>query len=93
VLIDEKKRESPLWTRAVSSTCCGTGHPFFLTWLAALVMLAAISLAFCRTSSWSDVRIPTTMTSVFRSKRSARVRGSIGLIATFAGIATRILAR
>jgi PAT family beta-lactamase induction signal transducer AmpG len=88
-VMDEKKREAPLWTpRGFFDAIVGPFIAFFRAhgWLA-LVMLAAISLY-----RLPDFIMGPMSNSYYRdlgfSKQTVGVvRGSIGLIATFAGMA------
>jgi len=88
-VIDEKKREAPLWTpRGFFDAVVGPFIAFFREhgWLA-LVMLAAISLYRLPDFIMGPMANPYYIEIGFSKQTVGAVRGSIGLIATFAGIA------
>jgi MFS transporter, PAT family, beta-lactamase induction signal transducer AmpG len=87
--IDEKKRQAPLWTpRGFLDAVVGPFIAFFRAhgWLA-LVMLAAISLYRLPDFIMGPMANPYYHDMGLSKQTVAAVRGSIGLIATFAGIA------
>lgn len=88
-VIDEKGREAPLWTpRGFFDAVVGPFIAFFHThgWLA-LVMLAAISLYRLPDFLMGPMANPFYHDIGISKDMVGTVRGSIGLIATFAGIA------
>jgi MFS transporter, PAT family, beta-lactamase induction signal transducer AmpG len=88
-VIDEKKREAPLWTpRGFFDAVVGPFIAFFRAhgWLA-LVMLAAISLYRLPDFIMGPMANPYYHDIGLTKQTVGAVRGSIGLIATFAGIA------
>jgi MFS transporter, PAT family, beta-lactamase induction signal transducer AmpG len=88
-VIDEKEREAPLWTpRGFLDAVVGPFTAFFRThgWLA-LVMLAAISLYRLPDFIMGPMSNPYYHDLGLSKQTVGAVRGSIGLIATFAGIA------
>jgi PAT family beta-lactamase induction signal transducer AmpG len=88
-VMDEKKREAALWTpRGFFDAVVGPFIAFFRAhgWLA-LVMLAAISLYRVPDFVMAPMANPYYHDLGFTKQTVGAVRGSIGLIATFAGIA------
>ena len=88
-VMDEKRREAPLWTpRGFFDAVVGPFIAFFREhgWLA-LVMLAAISLYRLPDFVMGPMSNPYYHDLGFSKQTVGAVRGSIGLIATFAGIA------
>jgi PAT family beta-lactamase induction signal transducer AmpG len=88
-VMDEKKREAPLWTpRGFLDAVVGPFIAFFRAhgWLA-LVMLAAISLYRLPDFIMGPMSNPYYHDLGLSKQTVGAVRGSIGLIATFAGIA------
>ena len=88
-VMDEKKREAPLWTpRGFFDAVVGPFIAFFRAhgWLA-LVMLAAISLYRLPDFIMGPMANPYYHDIGLSKQTVGAVRGSIGLIATFAGIA------
>ncbi len=88
-VIDEKEREAPLWTpRGFFDAVVGPFIAFFRAhgWLA-LVMLAAISLYRVPDFIMGPMANPYYRDMGLSKETVGAVRGSIGLIATFAGIA------
>jgi MFS transporter, PAT family, beta-lactamase induction signal transducer AmpG len=89
VVIDEKTREAPLWTsRGFFDAVVGPFIAFFRAhgWLA-LVMLAAISLYRLPDFIMGPMANPYYHDLGLSKETVGAVRGSIGLIATFVGIA------
>jgi MFS transporter, PAT family, beta-lactamase induction signal transducer AmpG len=87
--IDEKEREAPLWSlRGFFDAVVGPFLAFFRAhgWLA-LVMLAAISLYRLPDFIMGPMANPYYHDMGLSKQTVGAVRGSIGLIATFAGIA------
>jgi len=87
--IDEKEREAPLWTpRGFFDAVVGPFIAFFRAhgWLA-LVMLAAISLYRVPDFVMGPMANPYYRDMGLSKETVGAVRGSIGLIATFVGIA------
>jgi PAT family beta-lactamase induction signal transducer AmpG len=87
--MDEKEREAPLWTpRGFFDAVVGPFIAFFRAhgWLA-LVMLAAISLYRVPDFVMGPMANPYYRDMGLSKETVGAVRGSIGLIATFAGIA------
>jgi MFS transporter, PAT family, beta-lactamase induction signal transducer AmpG len=88
-MMDEKKREAALWTpRGFFDAVVGPFLAFFRThgWLA-LVMLAAISLYRLPDFIMGPMSNPYYHDLGLSKQTVGAVRGSIGLVATFAGIA------
>jgi MFS transporter, PAT family, beta-lactamase induction signal transducer AmpG len=88
-VMDEKKREAPLWTpRGFFDAVVGPFIAFFRAhgWLA-LVMLAAISLYRLPSFIMGPMANPYYHDLGLTKQTVGAVRVSIGLIATFAGIA------
>src|SRR5215472_17124461 len=88
-VMDKKKREAPLWTgRGFFDAVVGPFIAFFRAhgWLA-LVMLAAISLYRLPDFIMGPMANPYYHDIGLYKQTVGAVRGSIGLIATFAGIA------
>src|ERR1700746_2492263 len=88
-VMDEKKLEAPLWTpRGFFDAVVGPFIAFFRAhgWLA-LVMLAAISLYRLPDFIMGPMANPYYHDIGLSKQTVGAVRGSIGLIATFAGIA------
>jgi PAT family beta-lactamase induction signal transducer AmpG len=88
-VIDEKEREAPLWTpRGFLDAVVGPFIAFFSAhgWLA-LVMLAAISLYQLPNFIMGPMYNPYYHDLGLTKELVGAVRGSIGLIGTFAGIA------
>ena len=88
-VMDEKEREAPLWTsRGFFDAVVGPFTAFFRAhgWLA-LVMLAAISLYRLPDFIMGPMSNPYYHDIGLSKETVGAVRGSIGLIATFAGIA------
>jgi MFS transporter, PAT family, beta-lactamase induction signal transducer AmpG len=88
-MMDEKKREAALWTpRGFFDAVVGPFIAFFRThgWLA-LVMLAAISLYRLPDFIMGPMSNPYYHDLGLSKQTVGAVRGSIGLVATFAGIA------
>jgi PAT family beta-lactamase induction signal transducer AmpG len=88
-VMDEKEREAPLWTsRGFFDAVVGPFTAFFRAhgWLA-LVMLAAISLYRLPDFIMGPMANPYYIQIGFSKQTVGAVRGSIGLIATFSGIA------
>src|SRR6201987_5424881 len=88
-VMDEKEREAPLWTsRGFFDAVVGPFIAFFRAhgWLA-LVMLAAISLYRLPDFIMGPMANPYYHDIGLSKDTVGAVRGSIGLIATFAGIA------
>jgi len=88
-VIDNKKREAPLWTpRGFFDAVVGPFIAFFRAhgWLA-LVMLAAISLYRVPDFIMGPMANPYYHDLGLSKQTVGAVRGSIGLVATFAGIA------
>jgi PAT family beta-lactamase induction signal transducer AmpG len=88
-VIDAKEREAPLWTpRGFFDAVVGPFIAFFRAhgWLA-LVMLAAISLYRLPDFIMGPMANPYYHDIGLSKQTVGAVRGSIGLIATFAGIA------
>jgi MFS transporter, PAT family, beta-lactamase induction signal transducer AmpG len=88
-VMDEKKREAPLWTpRGFFDAVVGPFLTFFRAhgWLA-LVMLAAISLYRLPDFIMGPMANPYYHDLGLSKQAVGAVRGSIGLVATFAGIA------
>jgi MFS transporter, PAT family, beta-lactamase induction signal transducer AmpG len=88
-VMDEKEREAPLWTpRGFFDAVVGPFIAFFRAhgWLA-LVMLAAISLYRLPDFIMGPMANPYYHDMGLSKETVGAVRGSIGLIATFAGIA------
>ena len=88
-LMDKKAREAPLWTpRGFFDAVVGPFIAFFRShgWLA-LVMLAAISLYRLPDYIMGPMANPYYHDMGLSKATVGAVRGSIGLIATFAGIA------
>jgi PAT family beta-lactamase induction signal transducer AmpG len=87
-LMDEKKREAALWTRGFFDAVVGPFIAFFRAhgWLA-LVMLAAISLYRLPDFIMGPMANPYYHDIGLSKQTVGEVRGSIGLFATFAGIA------
>src|SRR5229473_910228 len=88
-VMDEKEREAPLWTpRGFFDAVVGPFIAFFRAhgWLA-LVMLAAISLYRLPDFIMAPMSNPYYHDIGLSKQTVGAVRGSIGLIATFAGIA------
>jgi MFS transporter, PAT family, beta-lactamase induction signal transducer AmpG len=88
-VMDEKEREAPLWTpRGFFDAVVGPFIAFFRAhgWLA-LVMLAAISLYRLPDFIMGPMANPYYHDIGLSKQTVGAVRGSIGLIATFAGIA------
>jgi MFS transporter, PAT family, beta-lactamase induction signal transducer AmpG len=88
-VMDEKKSESPLWTpRGFFDAVVGPFIAFFRAhgWLA-LVMLAAISLYRLPDFIMGPMSNPYYHDLGLSKQTVGTVRGSIGLVATFAGIA------
>src|SRR5438094_3453926 len=88
-VLDAKKREAPLWTpRGFFDAVVGPFIAFFRAhgWLA-LVMLAAISLYRLPDFIMGPMSNPYYHDIGLSKETVGAVRGSIGLIATFAGIA------
>jgi PAT family beta-lactamase induction signal transducer AmpG len=88
-VMDEKAREAPLWTpRGFFDAVVGPFIAFFRAhgWLA-LVMLAAISLYRLPDFIMGPMANPYYHDIGLSKQTVGAVRGSIGLIATFAGIA------
>jgi PAT family beta-lactamase induction signal transducer AmpG len=88
-VMDEKEREAPLWTpRGFFDAVVGPFIAFFRAhgWLA-LVMLAAISLYRVPDFVMGPMVNPYYVKIGLSKQTVGAVRGSIGLIATFAGIA------
>jgi PAT family beta-lactamase induction signal transducer AmpG len=88
-VMDEKEREAPLWTpRGFFDAVVGPFIAFFRAhgWLA-LVMLAAISLYRVPDFIMGPMANPYYRDMGLSKETVGAVRGSIGLIATFAGIA------
>ncbi|MBV9623839.1 MAG: MFS transporter [Acidobacteria bacterium] len=88
-LMDKKEREAPLWTpRGFFDAVVGPFIAFFRAhgWLA-LVMLAAISLYRLPDYIMGPMANPYYHDIGLSKETVGAVRGSIGLIATFAGIA------
>ena len=88
-LMDEKQREAPLWTgRGFFDAVVGPFIAFFRAhgWLA-LVMLTAISLYRLPDFVMGPMANPYYHDLGLSKQTVGAVRGSIGLIATFAGIA------
>jgi PAT family beta-lactamase induction signal transducer AmpG len=88
-VVDEKKRQAPLWTpRGFFDAVVGPFIAFFRAhgWLA-LVMLAAISLYRIPDFMMGPMANPYYIDLGLTKQTVGAVRGSIGLIATFAGIA------
>src|SRR5256714_3063403 len=88
-VLDEKKREAPLWApRGFFDAVVGPFIAFFRAhgWLA-LVMLAAISLYRLPDFIMGPMANPYYHDIGLSKQTVGAVRGSIGLIATFAGIA------
>src|SRR5262249_41121416 len=86
---DEKKRQTPLWTpRGFLDAVVGPFIAFFRThgWLA-LVMLVAISLYRLPDFIMGPMANPYYHDIGLTKQTVGAVRGSIGLVATFAGIA------
>jgi MFS transporter, PAT family, beta-lactamase induction signal transducer AmpG len=89
VAINEKERKAPLWTaRGFLDAVVGPFIAFFRAhgWLA-LVMLAAISLYRLPDFMMGPMANPYYHDLGLSKQTVGAVRGSIGLIATFAGIA------
>ena len=89
-VMDEKEREAPLWTsRGFFDAVVGPFIAFFRAhgWLA-LVMLAAISLYRVPDFIMGPMANPYYHDIGLSKETVGAVRGSIGLIATFAGIAS-----
>ena len=89
VVMHEKEREAPLWTlRGFFDAVVGPFIAFFRAhgWLA-LVMLAAISLYRLPDFIMGPMANPYYHDMGLTKETVGAVRGSIGLIATFAGIA------
>jgi PAT family beta-lactamase induction signal transducer AmpG len=89
VVMHEKEREAPLWTpRGFFDAVVGPFIAFFRAhgWLA-LVMLAAISLYRLPDFIMAPMANPYYHDLGLSKQTVGAVRGSIGLIATFAGIA------
>jgi MFS transporter, PAT family, beta-lactamase induction signal transducer AmpG len=89
VLADEKKHQQPLWTpRGFLDAVVGPFIAFFRAhgWLA-LVMLAAISLYRIPDFMMGPMANPYYHDLGLSKQTVGAVRGSIGLVATFAGIA------
>src|ERR1700752_3380570 len=88
-VMDEKERNAPLWTpRGLLDAVVGPFTAFFRAhgWLA-LVMLAAISLYRLPDFIMGPMSNPYYHDIGLSKQTVGAVRGSIGLIATFAGIA------
>jgi PAT family beta-lactamase induction signal transducer AmpG len=87
-LVGEKKREGQLWTRSFFDAVVGPFIAFFRAhgWLA-LVMLAAISLYRLPDFMMGPMANPYYHDLGLTKQTVGTVRGSVGLIATFAGIA------
>src|ERR1700740_1293780 len=88
-VMDEKKREAPLWTpRGFFDAVVGPFIAFFRAhgWLA-LVMLAGISLYRLPDFVMGPMSNPYYHDLGLSKQTVGAVRGSIGLVATFAGIA------
>jgi MFS transporter, PAT family, beta-lactamase induction signal transducer AmpG len=88
-VMDEKEREAPLWTpRGFFDAVVGPFIAFFRAhgWLA-FVMLAAISLYRVPDFVMAPMANPYYHDLGLTKQTVGAVRGSIGLIATFAGIA------
>src|ERR1700686_1691870 len=88
-VVDEKEREAPLWTpRGFFDAVVGPFIAFFRAhgWLA-LVMLAAISLYRVPDFIMGPMANPYYHDIGLSKATVGAVRGSIGLVATFAGIA------
>jgi PAT family beta-lactamase induction signal transducer AmpG len=88
-VMDEKEREAPLWTpRGFLDAIVGPFTAFFRAhgWLA-LLMLAAISLYRLPDFIMGPMSNPYYHDLGLSKQTVGAVRGSIGLIATFAGIA------
>jgi PAT family beta-lactamase induction signal transducer AmpG len=88
-VMDEKERKAPLWTpRGLLDAVAGPFTAFFRAhgWLA-LVMLAAISLYRLPDFIMGPMSNPYYHDLGLSKQTVGAVRGSIGLIATFAGIA------
>jgi PAT family beta-lactamase induction signal transducer AmpG len=88
-VMDEKEREAPLWTaRGFFDAVVGPFIAFFRThgWLA-LLMLAAISLYRLPDFVMGPMANPFYHDIGISKDTVGAVRGSIGIIATFAGIA------
>jgi MFS transporter, PAT family, beta-lactamase induction signal transducer AmpG len=88
-VMDEKEREAPLWTsRGFFDAVVGPFIAFFRAhgWLA-LVMLAAISLYRLPDFIMGPMANPYYHDIGLSKETVGAVRGSIGLVATFAGIA------
>src|SRR5256712_6195985 len=88
-VMDEKEREAPIWTwRGFFDAVGGPFIAFFRAhgWLA-LVMLAAISLYRLPDFIMGPMANPYYHDMGLSKQTVGAVRGSIGLIATFAGIA------
>ncbi|MGC0776904.1 MAG: MFS transporter, partial [Candidatus Acidiferrum sp.] len=88
-VMDEKEREAPLWTsRGFFDAVVGPFTAFFRAhgWLA-LVMLAAISLYRLPDFIMGPMSNPYYHDIGLSKETVGAVRGSVGLIATFAGIA------
>jgi PAT family beta-lactamase induction signal transducer AmpG len=88
-VIDEKEREAPLWTpRGFFDAVVGPFTAFFQAhgWLA-LLMLAAISLYRLPDFVMGPMANPFYHDVGLSKEMVGTVRGSIGLVATFAGIA------
>jgi PAT family beta-lactamase induction signal transducer AmpG len=88
-VIDQKEQEAPLWTpRGFFDAVIGPFIAFFRAhgWLA-LVMLAAISLYRVPDFVMGPMSNPYYHDIGLSKETVGEVRGSIGLIATFAGIA------
>jgi PAT family beta-lactamase induction signal transducer AmpG len=88
-MIDEKEREAPLWTpRGFFDAIVGPFIAFFRVhgWLA-LVMLAAISLYRLPDFIMGPMANPYYHDLSLTKQAVGAVRGTVGLFATFAGIA------
>src|SRR5258707_336394 len=88
-VMDEKEREAPIWTgRGFFDAVVGPFIAFFRAhgWLA-LVMLAAISLYRLPDFIMGPMANPYYHDMGLSKQTVGAVRGSIGLFATFAGIA------
>src|SRR6202048_5242537 len=88
-VMDEKEREAPIWTwRGFFDAVVGPFIAFFRAhgWLA-LVMLAAISLYRLPEFIIGPMSNPSYHDIGLSKQTVGAVRGSVGLIATFAGIA------
>src|SRR5690348_13712419 len=89
VVMDEKQRDAPLWTwRGFLDAVVGPFIAFFRAhgWLA-LVMLAAISLYRVPDFVMGPMANPFYHDIGLTKQTVGEVRGSIGIVATFAGIA------